>query len=83
MWAVLGTLSSDVLANVLWLRFNKRDELRKHSTSDEDYKRRVIEFYINTHPYPSWGHIAGRLLLWGDQGEALERARGHVVPDQG
>ena len=84
MWAAVGTLSIDVLADyILAVPLSKRAELRERSTSDEDYKHHVIEFYINMHPHPSWGHIGGRLLYWGYDEEALERVKRHIVPEQG
>ena len=81
MWAAVETVGSERLAVVLQVPRVKRGELRERSTSDEDYKQRLIEFYLQTCP-ASWGHLGGRLLYWGHQ-EALRLVKEHIVSEQG
>ena len=39
-----------------------RRELREQFPDDEDYKKKIVNFYRNLSPTSSWGHLAGRLL---------------------
>ena len=80
--AAVETVKGERLEDVLIIPRRKRVELRKQSTTDEDYKRGLATYYLHTHPRASWAHIGGELLYYEEE-EALERVKKHIVPEQG
>ena len=53
----------------------RREELRKQSTTDEDYKHGLTTYYLRTHPSASWAHIGGG-LLWYERGGGSGESKG-------
>ena len=80
--AAVEGVSADRLASVLQIPYYKRKELREQFPDDEDYKKKVVNFYRNLSPTSSWGHLAGRLLLRGEDA-ASQRARSLYKPHPG
>ena len=80
--AAVETVEGQRLEDVLEVPDPKSEELRKQSTTDEDYKHGLATYYIHIHPRASWAHIGG-VLLWWEEEEALKRVKEHIVPQQG
>ena len=82
MLAAVKTVEGEKLAEALDVPFPKREELKKQSTTDEDFKHGLATYFLGTHPFASWAHIGGALLCWEEE-EALEGVKAHIVPEQG
>lgn len=80
--ASVETVESEMLARILLIPDSKEEELKKQSTTDEDFKHGVATYYLSTHPSASWAHI-GNLLLWWEEEKALEKVKELIVPKQG
>ena len=71
-----------ILENVLNLPYPKYKEMRSYYADEEDYRKKLVEYYITMFPLASWHHIAGRLLYWEHHG-ALEKVKGNFKVDKG
>ena len=72
--AALDTVGESNLNDVLQMPDNKMKGMK--SRDDQ------IKYYLSTHPYASWNHLAGT-LLYKKQHRALEKVKGNVRPDKG
>ena len=50
--------------------------------SEEDYRKKLVEYYIAMSPWGSWNFVAGE-LLYSKQHRALEKVKGNVKVDKG
>ena len=70
-----------ILEDVLQIPESKREKM-KSRFSEEDYKEKLVEYYITTFPGASWNHVAGNLLYYGHR-EALKKVKGNVKVYEG
>ena len=49
-----------------------RERITKHHATDKMRSRAAEEWWVHTHPYPSWDYLAGALYHSGEN-KALER----------
>ena len=81
--AALETVSVERLTeDILGVPDYKRDELRKHYSNDENFRKSCIRYYLSISPYKSWGDIAGRLLYW-EEATALKKVKEKFTPHRG
>ena len=71
-----------ILENVLDIPDPKCKEMRSYYADEEDYRKKLVEYYITISPFVSWNHVAGGLLYWEHHG-ALEKIKGNVKVDKG
>ena len=71
-----------ILENVLDIPDPKCKEMRSYYADEEDYRKKLVEYYITMSPWASWNHVAGKLLYWEHHG-TLEKIKGNVKVDKG
>ena len=72
---VTATVDHDELANnILLVPSFLRGKIRGKISTSADFRKGVIEYYIQYSPYATWAELAGLLYYW-EYGEALVAAR--------
>ena len=71
-----------ILEDVLEIPEPKSKEMMLYYADEEDYRKKLVEYYITMSPLASWNHVAGRLLGYEHHG-ALEKVKGNVKVDKG
>ena len=61
---------------------SKWEELRAEHPVDSQFRTALVQYYLQTHPCPSWGHIAGG-CLYNEKDSALQAAKEWLKPDKG
>lgn len=75
------TVEDELLAGVFQILGTKEKELQ-HSTTAENFRRRLANYYVTVHPSASWAHVGGRLLNW-KEGEAVEKVKEYIPHKKG
>ena len=78
----IGNSHDNILENVLDIPDPKSKEMRSYYADEEDYRKKLVEYYITMSPWASWNHVAGQLLYCEHHG-ALEKVKGNVKVDKG
>ena len=73
--------SDGILENVLEIPLTKSKKTRSQFT-EEDYRKKLVEYFIAMSPWASWNHVAGNLLYYGHHG-VLEKVKENVKVDKG
>ena len=71
-----------ILENVLDIPDPKSKEMRSYYADEEDYRKKLVEYYITMSPWASWNHVAGLLLGYEHHG-VLEKVKDKVKVDKG
>ena len=71
-----------ILEDVLIIPPHKSKEMRSYYADEEDYRKKLVEYFITISPWASWNHVAGGLLGYEHHG-ALEKVKGNVKVDKG
>ena len=71
-----------ILENVLPIPDPKCKEMRSYYADEEDYRKKLVEYYITMSPLASWNDVAGRLLGWEHHG-VFEKVKDKVKVDKG
>ena len=79
--AAVGTVRVGTLGNVLMVPSTKK-ELRQQSAGDEERRKGLVKYYMDTAPNASWEDLGGRLLYEGEEA-AMEEVKVHIKPTQG
>ena len=59
---VTATIEDDKLADyILQVPPSIRDKIREETSTSADFRKRVIEYYIQYSPYATWAGLAGEL----------------------
>ena len=75
--AALATLDDEVLATVCGVPDSKREQFRNQSTSNEEYRRLLVEYFMLVYPIPSWEFLAG-LCFYIEEDRVLNEVQKHV-----
>jgi hypothetical protein len=70
------------LGGVLDVPATKREELKGQSANDEEWRERMVQYFLQTHPQAGWVWLGGRLLRW-KYAAAVEEVKVHIVPEEG
>jgi hypothetical protein len=70
------------LGVVLDVPRTKWEELKGQSANDEEWRERLVQYFLQTHPLAGWGLLGGTLLWWGHPA-AVEEVKVHIVPEEG
>ena len=62
--------------------YDVSDRLRAQHANDADYRTALVEHYLKTSPYTSWGHLGGGCLYWEEE-SALSVCQRNVQHDEG
>ena len=74
---------NDILEDILHIPRPRSKEMRSQCIdSEEDYRKKLVEYYIAMSPWGSWNFVAGE-LLYSKQHRALEKVKGNVKVDKG
>ena len=69
--SVLATLKTVHNLGHVWLILGvsvcKRDQLRMQHVNDDDYRAALVEHYLKTSPYTSWGYLGGKCQCKGEK----------------
>ena len=71
-----------ILEDILSIPQPKRKEMRSYYADEEDYRKKLVEYFITIVPLASWNDVAGGLLLWEHHG-VLEKVKDKVKVDKG
>jgi hypothetical protein len=80
--ATLRTLEVWRLGSVLKVPTTKREELKGLSKSDEEWRKRMVQYFLLTHPQAGWVWLGGG-LLWHNEYAAVEEVMVDIEPDEG
>jgi hypothetical protein len=81
--AALSTVQVWRLKNVLGVPASKREELKNQSENDEEWRVRMVQYFLQTHPLAGWEMLGGE-LLWGEEyAAAVEEVKVHIEPEEG
>jgi hypothetical protein len=83
MLASLRAVEVWQLQNVLDIPDTKGAELQDRSENDEALRKRMVQYFLQTHPQAGWGCLAGRLLWYGFSAAAMEEVMVHIEPEEG
>ena len=50
---------------------SKRDEIKDQSSTEIEKSHRVGQYWVNTHPDPSWEELGRVLYQWGEETAAM------------
>ena len=75
--AALATLDDKDLADVCDAPYSKKEQFRNQSTSNEEYRRLLVEYFMFVHPVPSWEYLAGE-CFYAEEDRALNEVKEHV-----
>ena len=70
-----------ILEDVLQIPITKRKEMWSQF-SGEDYRKKLVEYYIAIYPLASWNYVAGNLLYYQNFG-AYDKVKRNVKVDEG
>jgi hypothetical protein len=70
------------LGDVLELPVTKSEELKDQSENDEEWRERIVQYFLQTHPLVGWEWLSGELLRLG-YAAAMEKVKVHIVPEEG
>ena len=68
----------DSLEGILDIPFSKKREIRAESTGVDQYREKIVHYYIKTNPNASWDGLAGR-LLFRKKNQALENVKRNII----
>lgn len=57
-------------------------KLREQYSNNDEYKEKLVEFWLETSPYASWDCLARKLRYYGQE-KALEKVKDHVKIKEG
>ena len=66
------------LEDILDIPPSKKREIREESTGVDQYREKIVHYYIKTNPNASWDGLAGRLLYY-EKNEALENVKRNII----
>ena len=81
MAAIRTVQDMDILGYILEVPSTKKQEL-KRSANDEERKKGLVKYFLDTHPIASWERLGGELLCWGES-KAVEEVKVHIKPNEG
>ena len=80
---VWDRMDSDIicgsLESILNIPLSKKREVRMDSTSTDQYREKLIQYYIMTNPNASWDGLAGMLLLFDIHTKAFEKVKRNII----
>lgn len=80
---VLATVQDvEVLERIFQLSFYKKQELRKQSAGDEEWKEVIVKYFLHTNPNASWEWLGGK-LLWMGEDETLQKVKVYIKYKEG
>ena len=71
-----------VLENVLQIPKTKVKKMRLSQLTEEDYREKLVEYYISIYPLASWNYVAGNINYYGQFG-AYDKVKGNVKIHEG
>ena len=74
----IGGIYVNSLENILNIPFSKEREIRVESTGVDQYREKIVHYYIKTNPNASWDGLAGR-LLYSEKNQALENVKRNII----
>ena len=75
--AALATLNDEDLAEACGVPDSKREQFRNQSTSNEEYRRLSVEYFVFVFFIPSWEWLAG-WCFYLEEDRALNEVKEHV-----
>ena len=75
--AALATLNDKDLADACSVPLHKREQFRNQSTSNKEYRRLLVEYFMFVHPIPSWEYLAGG-CFYNEKYRVLNDVKEHV-----
>ena len=74
--AVVRTVQVEKLGYILGVPDTKLEEMMQQ-TSDEERRKRMIKYFLHTHPNASWTWLGGK-LMWQEQDAAAKAAKEYI-----
>ena len=74
--------SYEKLGDILKTPIPMRKKIKSQCTKDEERRKGMIQYYISTCPYASWGHLAAK-LLYHEEYEALDKVKKKIKVHEG
>ena len=79
---VVATLGEDKLGDVLLVPWSKREEIRQQSSTNADYRQRLIDHFIKYSSFAGWSDLTATLYRF-EQPAAVEAARAFITQTPG
>lgn len=67
--------------DVLHVPYTEREEVRRKSASDEEWREFLVKYFLDANPNASWEWLVGQLLRYGED-EALQDVKVHNYQTQ-
>ena len=62
------TADHGILENLLQIPKTKAKEMRSSQLTENEYRKKLVEYYISIYPLASWNYVAGNINYYGQFG---------------